>query len=171
MRSFKNIARVVKPHGKKGEVLVHPLRGLPFLLEPGMRVALTPPRLKGDRFRKVLSVAAFDGDGLVSFEGITSIGDAEGISGCYILAAVDDLDLGPLDIAFDDLIGREVEDARYGDLGHITEILETPANDVWVVSGPYGEVLLPVIEQVMTEIPESGPIDVQVLDGLISDND
>lgn len=47
---YKNIARVVKPHGRKGEVLAQPLRGLPSVLEPGMRVALTPPALKARPF-------------------------------------------------------------------------------------------------------------------------
>ena len=46
--------------------------------------------------------------------------------------------------------------------------METPANDVWVVDGgPFGEVLLPVIEQVVREVPEEGPIAVRVLPGLI----
>lgn len=167
MRSYKNIARVVRPHGKKGELLVQPLRGLPFLLHPGLRVALTPPQLKGDRFRTVKSVNPVGEDALVSFEGIDSIGAAEKMSGCFVLAALDDIDLGPLDVAFDDLVGRHVYDERYGDVGYISEILETPANDVWVVEGDYGEVLLPVIDQVVSSIPHDGPIAVHVLDGLI----
>ena len=167
MRSYKNIARVVRPHGKKGEVLVQPLRGLPFLLTQGLRVALTPPQLKGVRFRTVRSVSVRGDDALVSLSGIDSIDDAEAVSGCFILAAVDDLDLGPLDVAFDELIGRAVLDDRYGEIGHIFEVLETPANDVWVLQGDYGEVLLPVIEQVVDSIPQDGPIEVHVLDGLI----
>ena len=167
MRSYKNIARVVRPHGKKGEVLVQPLRGLPFLLTQGLCVALTPPQLKGDRFRTVRSVLHRGDDALVSLSGIESIDDAEAVSGCFVLAAVDDLDLGPLDVAFDDLIGRGVSDERYGQVGRIVEVLETPANDVWVLRGDYGEVLLPVIEQVVDNIPEDGPIEVHVLDGLI----
>lgn len=167
MRSYKNIARVVRPHGRKGELLVQPLRGLPFLLTPGLRVALTPPQLKGDRFRTVTSVTSFGDDALVSLSGIDTIGDAEDLAGCFVLAAADDLDLGPLDVAFDDLIGRSVFDERYGDVGQIVEILETPANDVWSINGQYGEVLLPVIEQVVSDIPHDGPITVHVLDGLI----
>ena len=167
MRSYKNIACVVRPHGKKGEVLVQPLRGLPFLLTEGLRVVLTPPQLKGDRLRTVRSVSVRGDDALVSLSGIESIDDAEAFSGCFVLAAVDDLDLGPLDVAFDDLIGRTVFDGRYGQVGRIVEVLETPANDVWVLHGGYGEVLLPVIEQVVDSIPQDGPIEVHVLDGLI----
>ena len=69
---------------------------------------------------------------------------------------------------FDDLLDREVIDGRYGSLGTIQEVLETPANDVWVIDGStYGEVLIPVIDQVIAEIPEEGPIAVTIMDGII----
>ena len=159
MRSqYKNIARVVKPHGRKGEVLAQPLRGLPSVLTPGMRVALTPPALKRDRFCTVVSVTD-TGDDLTA---------AEGITGCYVLANRDDFELDSLDAAYTDLMGREVVDERFGLLGTIVEIMSTPANDVWVVEGNrYGEVLIPVIEQVVLDLPDQGTISVRVMDGLI----
>lgn len=109
-----------------------------------MRVALTPPALKRDRFCTVVSVTdTGDGD-LVSFEGIDDLTAAEGITGCYVLANRDDFELDSLDAAYTDLMGREVADERFGSLGTIVEIVSTPANDVWVVEGDrYGEVLIP----------------------------
>jgi len=39
---------------------------------------------------------------------------------------------------------------------------------VWIVHGPYGEVLVPVIEDVVVEIDDDAQtIDVELLDGLI----
>ena len=59
-------------------------------------------------------------------------------------------------------------DERFGSLGTIVEIMSTPANDVWVVEGDrYGEVLIPVIEQVVLDLPDTGTISVHVMDGLI----
>lgn len=164
--AYRNIARVVAPHGTKGEVSAQPLRGLPFLLHEGMTVALTPPALDRDRFCTVERVSV---DGArVSFSGIGNLDAAERIAGCYVLAREDELELGPLDVAFDDLLGRTLVDDRYGELGTIAEVMETPANDVWVVDGgPYGELLLPVIDQVVSAIPQEGPIAVHVLDGII----
>lgn len=72
-----------------------------------MRVALTPPALKRDRFCTVVSVTdTGDGD-LVSFEGIDDLTAAEGITGCYVLANRDDFELDSLDAAYTDLMGRE----------------------------------------------------------------
>ena len=167
MRTYKNIARVVSTHGRKGDVLVAELRGLPFLLFEGMRVALIPPALKGDRFHIVETITEFSGSYRVKFSGVDSLDSAERIVGDCVLAAADDIDLGPMDRTFAELIGREVIDERYGSIGTLTEIMETPANDVWVVVGSYGEVLLPVIDQVISSVPDEGPIEVHVLDGLI----
>ena len=88
-----------------------------------MRVALTPPALKRDRFCTVVSVTdTGDGD-LVSFEGIDDLTAAEGITGCYVLANRDDFELDSLDAAYTDLMGREVVDERFGSLGTIVEIV------------------------------------------------
>ena len=47
--------------------------------------------------------------------------------------------------------------------------METPANDVWVIAGgAYGEVLVPVVEDVVLDIPEPVRIRVKVMDGLIN---
>ena len=85
-----------------------------------------------------------------------------------MLANRDDFELDSLDAAYTDLMGREVVDERFGLLGTIVEIMSPPPNDVWVVEGDrYGEVLIPVIEQVVLDLPDTGTISVHVMDGLI----
>ena len=145
-----------------------PLRGLPFLLSEGMRVHLTPPALKRERISTVEAVSETADGGRVLFSCAHDLDAAEGIACCYVLASCSDFELGPLDAAFEDLVGRLVVDERHGSLGHIAEVMETPANDVWVVEGPdHGEVLIPVIDDVVSTIPVEGPISVRVMDGLL----
>jgi 16S rRNA processing protein RimM len=53
------------------------------------------------------------------------------------------------------------------DLGRIAEIILTGSNDVYVVSGPNGEVLLPAISQVILQVdPEQGVMTVRLMEGL-----
>lgn len=147
-----------------------PLRGLPFLIKKGQKVALTPPALDRDRFCSVMDVSHAGSESLVSFSGIDSLSLAEKIIGCMVLAQEDDLDLNPLTSSVDDIIGREVIDSRYGSVGTVVEVMCTPANDVWVVDGSrYGEVLIPVIPDVVESIPDEGCIRVDLLDGLIEE--
>lgn len=136
-------------------------------MEPGLAVALTPPALDRERFTVIEAVEEAPSGYRIALEGIDDLNASEGIVGCYLLACEDDLDLGALDVAWDDLIGRAVVDERFGALGTIAEVIETPANDVWSVEGAYGAVLLPVIDEVVLDLPEEGPIRVRALDGLI----
>ena len=44
--TLEHIAHIAKTHGKRGELVADPVRGLPPLLSRGMRVAILPPRLR-----------------------------------------------------------------------------------------------------------------------------
>ena len=158
---YRCIARVQKSHGKKGEVVTVPVHGLPPVLSEGMRVCVVPPLLKQDRWHTVESCFEDDrGGSLVSLSGVRGIGAADELRGRYLLAPVSELpeDFGVHDV--ERLIGREVVDAQVGPLGHIEEVMCGPANDVWVVSNGTDEVLLPVIERVVCDVPDEGPVTV-----------
>lgn len=66
------------------------------------------------------------------------------------------------------LLGLKVVDEAGHPLGTLTEILETGANDVYVVKDEAGkEILLPAIPSVILDVqPEAGLIRVHVLEGL-----
>ncbi|MBM6774107.1 ribosome maturation factor RimM [Olsenella profusa] len=164
--TYRCIARVAKAHGRRGEVVTVPVHGLPSLVREGLRVAVVPPELTGSRWHTVASCSHDDRSGdLVSLLGCASLGEAEALVGRYLLASEKDL---PVDLALHDagrLVGREVAE---GDevLGEISEVMSGPANDVWVVRGARGELLLPVIDAVVREVPEEGAIQVRVPAGL-----
>ena len=104
---------------------------------------------------------------LVALEGVTGIGEAERLVGHALLARVDDLPEGFEAHDVDALLGREVVDEKSGPLGSIVEVMVGPANDVWVVDGPLGEVLLPVVESVVVDASGEGPIRVLAPEGLL----
>lgn len=155
---YRVIARVVKTHANKGEVVAVAADGLPLLLRPGLRVCVVPPALKGPRWHDIVSVDTRPAGQLVGLSDVRDKQAAEGLVGRFLLVSVADL---PDDLSMHDasaLVGREVVDNELGALGRIVEVMLGPANDVWVLDGPYGEVLLPVVEQVVVEVPDEGPI-------------
>ncbi len=164
---FRCIARVQKAHGRQGEVVTVPVRGLPPLVREGLEVAVVPPSLRGDRWHRVLACGNDDRSGsLVSLSGVEDLSAAEALVGKVLLARESEL---PEDLALHDarrLVGRDVRDALTGETAQICEVMTGPANDVWVLSGARGELLLPVIDEVVCDVPESGPIDVRVPAGL-----
>ena len=68
-------------------------------------------------------------------------------------------------------IGCMVRDERYGELGKVVETIATPANDVWVVRGLRGEVLVPVVDECVAScVPdEAGVLFTHVIDGIVDE--
>jgi 16S rRNA processing protein RimM len=65
------------------------------------------------------------------------------------------------------IVGLRVVTAEGEEIGTVSEILETGANDVYVVKGPGGERLIPAIKQIVTEIaPERGEMIVSLIPGM-----
>ena len=136
-----------------------PVHGLPSLMREGLKVAVVPPQLKGSRWHTV-EEATDDGRAgqLVSFADVTTIDGAQGLVGRYVLASredlPDDFELRNVEL----LVGRQVTDEGLGLSGTIAEVMVGPANDVWVIDvAGEGELLRPVIDQVVGEVPEKGP--------------
>jgi 16S rRNA processing protein RimM len=103
----------------------------------------------------------------VAFTGVWSIDDASKLVGKTLLVAESQL---PASFAMHDverLIGREVEDASRGPLGTIDEVMQGVANDVWVVRGPLGEVLIPVVDEMVLSVEEGAPVQVDLPQGLV----
>jgi 16S rRNA processing protein RimM len=71
-----------------------------------------------------------------------------------------------------DLVGLRVVSDEGMDIGVLTDVLQTGANDVFVVKTDDGdEVLIPYIEQCVPQIhPETGRITVHLLPGLLDLN-
>ncbi|NTU88312.1 MAG: 16S rRNA processing protein RimM [Actinobacteria bacterium] len=164
---YANIATIVKTQGLKGEVVVKSTTGLPFALPVGSTVFFTPPSLRGVRSAKITGVSGIDYSAAVTFDAIVDIDGAKQLVGKTILARRIDIPESPFDPEV--LVGREVVCVERGRLGTIVDILFSRANDVWVVQGRFGEVMIPVIDDVVLDVPEDSeqPISVRLLEGLI----
>ncbi|MBS6386267.1 MAG: 16S rRNA-processing protein [Atopobium sp.] len=65
------------------------------------------------------------------------------------------------------LVGREVLDIEHGSLGEISEVLIGPTQNVWVLEGPFGQVMMPAVDEFIKEAPAEGPITVSIPQGLL----
>ncbi len=161
---FAPLGRVAKTHGMNGEVSVIMAADLPVELLAGLEVWFVPPPALV-RTGRITGVRPGPKGPLFSIDTVGDLATAETLRGCTLLARVLDL---PEAFEELDVVGMTVVDGERGVIGEITDVIVTGANDVWVVEGPYGEVLIPVIDQVVDEIDEeSGTVKVTLLDGLI----
>lgn len=144
-----------------------PVHSLPSLIAEGMTVVPVPPVLKGPRKFSVISVESDDREGsLVTFEDVTTISDAEELIGKTLLIEEDCLpeNFGLVNTSL--LVGREVRDTEHGSLGEITEVLVGPTQNVWVIEGSYGQIMMPAVDEFIHEAPVEGPITVSIPQGL-----
>lgn len=105
---------------------------------------------------------------ILKLEGCDTRNDAEALRNQWLQVPIQEaLPLEEGEFFHYQLVGLQVETAAGEVLGDLHEILQTGANDVWVVRGPAGELLLPDIPDVILDIdPEAGRIVVQIPPGL-----
>ena len=91
---------------------------------------------------------------LLGFEGVTTPEQAGRYRNQVIsIAAADAADLPEDEFYFHELQDLQVVDDAGNSLGTLTDILETGANDVYVVTDPHGgELLLPAIPEVILDV-------------------
>lgn len=144
------IGEIVAAQGLRGEVRMRILTHFPERIHHLKRVFL------GDEIqpRNLLSAQIRGNVAILSFEGVTSRELAEELRGFPVRIALDQAaPLSEDEHFYFQLIGLPVYDEAGTNLGQLAEILETGANDVYVIrGGPGGELLLPAIKSVILRI-------------------
>ncbi len=106
---------------------------------------------------------------LLHLKGVENRDAAEALRGQLVEVAIEDAVSLETDEYYEfQLVGLQIETESGEDLGELVEILDTQgANDVYVVYGLHGEILLPAIEDVIREVDlDAGRMVVQLLPGL-----
>jgi len=165
---FTAVAKVVKTRGLDGAVAVTSLIGFDLAAAVGgLPLWPVPPRW----VPRPLHVEAVQPGraSVVTFREVRDVTTARKLVGALLLAQTD---LLPEVVRKSDdlLIGFAVIDESRGRLGEIADVIVTGANDVWVVNGPFGEVLVPVIPDVVLRLDtDARTALVRLLPGLIDE--
>lgn len=168
---FVPVGRIVKVHGLNGEVSVAVVPDPSLVIPVGLSVWVVPPSTGPSEFT-VESVRRGPKGPLVKLATVACRADAEPLRGRTLLARPQDLPAEWSETPRDD-VGFVVIDVHRGTLGEIVDVIQTGANDVWVVEGErYGQVLIPVIDDVVVCVDEVGRVaTVDLLPGLIEEQD
>jgi 16S rRNA processing protein RimM len=159
------VAQVLAPHGIRGELKCRVVTDFPrqrfkrgnTLLLDGVQHTIQGARIQ-------------DQTVLLKLQDIADRNAAERLRGKDILIRLEDaVRLPSGEFYWHQVIGLSVVDTTQHVLGHVSEILETGANDVYVVKSPAGrEILIPAIKDVVLEIdPDAGRMTIQPMPGMI----
>jgi 16S rRNA processing protein RimM len=168
MVEYLQVGAIASTHGIRGEVKVFPttddparFRSLKQVILEGRREKLTL-EIEGVKFFKQFVI--------LKFKGYDDINQVEGYKGCTLwVHRKDAVKLGKDENFIADLIGLTVTTDEGTVLGTLSDVLQTGANDVYVVETPEKkELLLPAIKQCILEVnPEEGRILVHLMEGLL----
>ena len=162
---FLVVGYVRAPHGVRGDLRVQVLTDFPERFSPGAEIWLgQPPE------RHVVQEARMEEDQtLVKLVGLNDRNSVERFRGAYVLIPREKAMSLPEDTYYiHDIVGLEVWTDAGERLGIVAEVMELPANDVYVVDSPQGEILLPAIADVVLRVDlAAGRMTVHLLPGLV----
>lgn len=168
MEDLLQVGVIASTHGIRGEVKVFPTtedaqRFLDLeyvLLDTG-----------ADKKKlKIQGVKFFKKFAILKFQGIDNINDIEKYKGRGLwIPREEGLELDEDEYYIADLLGMEVELEDGTFFGTLKDVMETGANDVYVVNTREGkEVLLPAIKECILEVDiENNKMKIHLMDGLV----
>ncbi|MFQ5886205.1 MAG: ribosome maturation factor RimM [Anaerolineae bacterium] len=156
------VGKVVAPWGTRGELKVAILTDFPDRFRDLKRVYLgdEPWTLEGHRRHGRWVI--------LKLEGCADRNSAEKLRGELVQIPLEEaIPLSEDEYYIYQIVGLEVWTSEGEHLGRVSEVLFTGANEVYVVEGERGEILVPAIEDVVKEVDlEGGRLIVEPLEGM-----
>ena len=147
---FLRIGVVSRPQGIKGELKVSPLTDDPARFEKLSRVFAESA---GYKPYEVEGVSVRGNDVFVRLKDITDRNGAEAMRGEYLCVGRQDaVQLPPGRYFISDIIGCRVLSDEGEDLGELEDVLQYPANDVYVVMKDNKRFLVPALKKLMISV-------------------
>lgn len=159
------VGRVARPHGVRGALLVEPFSEVITSLEPGSRIYIGDEEFE----HRLKEIRPHQKRYLAFLEGCEDRTEAEKYRDREIKVSLDMVTALPEHTYYRwQILDLRVETVEGKPLGTVVHILETGANDVYVVEDEGGEeLLIPAIHSVIRTIDlDRGKIIVQLLEGM-----
>lgn len=170
MEDFFQVGIITATHGINGEVKVFPTTDDPKRFKRLKEVLLDTGKERIPL--KIESVKYFKQFVILKFLDINNINDVERYRKCSLLVSRENaVRLGRDEYFVADLEGLEVRDENGTPIGVLKNVMETGANDVYVIELSDGrELLLPAIKQCVLEVDvEAGFVRIHILEGLLDE--
>ncbi len=147
------LGEVLRPHGVRGELRVRLLTDYPERIKSLGEVFVgVSPESQVTAYR-VEQMRFNQGYGLFKLHGVDDRDAADQFRTLFIMVDIEHaVPLGDDEVYLYELIGLHVKTTDGRLLGELVDVLETGANDVYIVQGSlYGEVLIPVTDETILE--------------------
>lgn len=168
MEEFLKVGVITSTHGVRGEVKVFPTTDDVTRFKKLKKVYLRQGG--GETELEIGGVKFFKQFAILKFKGIDTLDDVEKYRGGELyIEREDGVPLAENEYYIADLIGMEVFLEDGSPFGRLKDVMETGANDVYIVESPvHGEVLIPAIRDCILDVNvEERNMKVHLLEGLL----
>lgn len=168
MEDMLQVGVITQTHGVRGEVKVFPTTDDVNRFKKLKQVILDTG--KETMPLEIQSVKFFKQFVILKFKGIDNINDIEKYKRCSLYVTREHaVALEEDEYFIADMIGMEVCTEDGNIFGTLKDVIETGANDVYVIeSAEHGEVLVPAIKECIRSVDiEKGQMMIHLMDGLI----
>lgn len=165
---FLVVGKFRHSHGLHGEILMEVITDFPERIRQGKTLHIGENHLP----MKVISRRVHAGNLLLAFDGIETPEEASRLRNQWVYVPAGEIPpLAEGEYYHHQILGLQVKNEDGSELGQVSDILETGANDVYVVRSLSGnEILLPAIQSVILVIDlEKSEMIVHLLPGLLPD--
>lgn len=168
MEDMLQVGVITQTHGVRGEVKVFPTTDDVNRFKKLKQVILDTG--KETMLLEIQSVKFFKQFVILKFKGIDNINDIEKYKRCSLYVTREHaVALEEDEYFIADMIGMEVCTEDGNIFGTLKDVIETGANDVYVIeNAEHGEVLVPAIKECIRSVDiEKGQMMIHLMDGLI----
>lgn len=158
---------ITTTHGVRGEVKVFPTTDDPARFKKLKNVILDTGKMRKEL--EITGVKFFKNMVILKFKDLDNMNDVEKFRQAKLLVTRENaVELGKDEYFIADLIGLKAFSDEGEDLGTVTDVLQTGANDVYVISGEgKADLLVPAIHDCVKEVAiKEGRMILHLLPGL-----
>ncbi len=153
--------RIVNTHGVQGEVKIEVWLDSPQFFKSFKRLVLD----SGEEL-KVLGAKMHKGFVIARLEGTDDVNAAMRLKGKNVSVRREDAALPRGAFFLQDIIGAKVVDENGAEIGTLTEVMETPASNIYVVKGEAEHLIPAVPEFIKKTDADAGLITVHLIEGM-----
>ena len=159
-KQYIEAGRIVNTHGVAGEVKIEVWLDSPQFLKSFKRCFIDRREVK------LLSARVHKGFLIVKLEGVEDVNAAMALKGRTVFIDRADARLPKGAFFLQDIIGAAVVDESGNEIGKLTDVMETPASNVYVVKGEREHLIPAVPEFILSTDADNGIITVHLIEGM-----
>lgn len=159
-KQYIEAGRIVNTHGVAGEVKIEVWLDSPQFLKSFKRCFIDRREVK------LLSARVHKGFLIAKLENVEDVNAAIALKGRTVFIDRADARLPKGAFFLQDIIGADVVDESGNEIGKLTDVMETPASNVYVVKGEREHLIPAVPEFILSTDAENGIITVHLIEGM-----